>query len=97
MASTPLPYSPHPPSRSWTSWLTSAGFALPPLCRITWPTKKPSSPVLPARYSSALGGVSGDHLVTSADKALGSSPAKDRIHIRHERRADGRTHQWKLA
>ena len=36
-------------SRSRTSRLTTLGSALPPVSRITWPTKKPSTPSLPPR------------------------------------------------
>src|SRR5256885_12063658 len=46
----------YPASRSRTSWLTTFGSALPPVSRLTWPTKKPSTPSLPPRYVSTCSG-----------------------------------------
>ncbi len=44
----------YPASFFFKSSLSSAGLALPPLAFITWPTKKPNSFSLPARYSASL-------------------------------------------
>src|SRR5262249_36771469 len=41
-------------SFSFRRWLSRAGLALPPVVFITWPTKKPNSFSLPARYSLSL-------------------------------------------
>ena len=43
--------------------MTTRGSALPPVSFITWPTKKPSSPSLPAAVRLDLAGVAGEDAV----------------------------------
>src|SRR5262249_40197287 len=45
-----------PASFFFKSSLSCAGFALPPVALITWPTKKPNSLSLPERYSASCAG-----------------------------------------
>src|SRR5262249_32939212 len=44
-------------SLSRGGWLTTFGFAFPPVSFITWPTKKPSRPSLPPWYAATCPGL----------------------------------------
>jgi hypothetical protein len=80
-----------PPSRSRTNSLTSAGFTLLPDWRITWPTKKPRRPVLPARYSSALAVLTAMTRSTNGARAPGSLSWRS---FRYVLERDGET--WRI-
>ena len=55
-----------PPSLALSSSLSCAGFALPPVAFITWPTKKPNNLSLPDAVVGQLLRIGGDHGVDDA-------------------------------
>src|SRR2546423_8219203 len=56
---------------SFKTLLTTCGLARPPLAFITWPTKKPISEVLPARYCSSCFGLAA--IAASASRRISAS------------------------